>query len=763
MPDTGASHIVSLDVPSVLDLRKGPLEAVFAATVQDPDGVRQVVVHYDRPLATTSGVYGFQIIHGYGDDWSDGQHDYATTVLPHNIAGTLNITHVDITDNLGNRTTVTGQMLRDVGVDTSITVRSDDPDTTAPELTELVLPKTLDLTKGNALADFAAAASDQNEIDDVVIWFDRDLGYSFWTGDNPTFHEYSLIGLFGYGDDWSDGASSDQFLFSGANTAGMVDVDRVEVTDVYGNSRVYSNAELRGLGFDTSFWVEGSAPPVTATYVDDLPRVIKIREGQSLDVALEFVGMTNEWVGYEYSVSTAGGTASLTDIGSLAGSGSVYGASTSPTTRSVAIPLSAIRDDFAEPVETAYLTIRLTGNMTFADGGSLRVVQINILDDNRTTGSGGNDRLHGTSAPEVLTGGRGNDLYYLTPGDKVVEYAGEGNDTVSAGFSHTLAANVENLVLTGSADITGQGNALANTLTGNAGDNFLNGRAGADRMIGGAGDDIYVVDNTGDRVVEAANGGIDTVRTASSHKLAANVENLVLTGSAHATGSGNVLANNLSGNAGNNILRGGEGNDVLSGKNGNDALYGGADNDRLWGGSGSDRLFAGSGRDLLDGGAGADTLDGGTDNDTLRGGDQDDRLLGGSGADLLSGGTGADRLIGGTGRDRLTGGIGADQFIFTNRLDSTATASGRDIITDFSRSQGDKIDLSALDANLNRTGNQSFDFIGTERFSGTAGELRHVLINGTTVILADLDGDMRADFSIGLSQQITLNADDFFL
>ena len=308
----------------------------------------------------------------------------------------------------------------------------------------------------------------QNEIGDVVIWFDRDLSYSFGTGANPTFYEFGLSGLYGStgSDDWSDGRSSQELLFSSTNTTGTVDIDRVEVTDVYGNSRTYTNAELRSLGFDTSFDLIGASAPVPVTYVAELPDVITIREGQSLSVPLQFVGMTSHWVSYEYSVSAVGGTASASDIGASSGSGSLSVASTAPTTRSVVVPVSAIRDDFAEPTETAYLTVRLSGNMTFADGGTLRVIQINVLDDNRTTGGSGNDSLYGTSLAEVLTGSRGNDHYHLTPGDRVVELADEGNDTVSASFSHQLAANVENLILTGSANVNGIGNGLANGLRG---------------------------------------------------------------------------------------------------------------------------------------------------------------------------------------------------------------------------------------------------------------------------------------------------------
>lgn len=199
---------------------------------------------------------------------------------------------------------------------------------------------------------------------------------------------------------------------------------------------------------------------------------------------------------------------------------------------------------------------------------------------NSLSGNTGNNLLDGGLGADLMAGGSGNDTYYIDDaGDQIVELADQGVDTIRSSVSRVLETNVENLVLTGTAAISGEGNALANVLSGNAaantllggdGNDIINGGAGVDIMIGGNGNDLYTVDNTGDLVIEQAGGGIDTVQTSLNHTLAAQVENLVLTGAGNRSGTGNALDNILSGNRGANTLNGGAGNDTLAGGLGND-------------------------------------------------------------------------------------------------------------------------------------------------------------------------------------------------
>jgi len=350
----------------------------------------------------------------------------------------------------------------------------------------------------------------------------------------------------------------------------------------------------------------------------------------------------------------------------------------------------------------------------------------------------GNDRIDGGAGADTMYGGLGNDTYYVDEaGDRVIELVGEGTDVVNASVSYTLAAEVEQLVLTGSA-IEGIGNALANKLTGNAGasllsglggkdmlyglggndtllggadDDRLDGGVGADRMEGGEGNDTYVVDDARDLAIELADGGTDLVQASVTFVLGDHVENLTLTGIALIGGTGNTAANVLRGNAGGNWLQGMDGNDTL------------------FGGDGNDRLNGGEGADVVSGDAGDD---------------------------YLSGGAGTDKLTGGAGADTMEGGSGNDLFLFAR-----ATDADGDTILDFAT--GDRLDLRGIDANAGTAANEAFAFVGTAAFSGQAGQLRYTLVDGSTQVSGDVNGDRIADFVLTIAGQRAMTAADLLL
>jgi len=407
-------------------------------------------------------------------------------------------------------------------------------------------------------------------------------------------------------------------------------------------------------------------------------------------------------------------------------------------------------------------------------------------------GGDGNDLLDGGTGGDSMEGGDGDDTYIVDSSfDSVFENAGEGTDTVRSSITFNLASNpgrlnVENLVLTGNAPINGTGNSLDNILTGNNAANTLSGGAGNDTLIGNGGNDT-LVGGVGNDTLDGGIG-IDTANYASS---AAGVTvNLALAGAQNTGGAGvDTLSGfeNLTGSGFNDVLRGTGANNVLNGGAGTDQMFGGAGNDTYFVGQNGDSVTenAGEGRDLViasvDFTLGANvedlTLTGsavtgkgnGLDNaitgsDTankLYGFEGSDSLDGGGGNDDLFGGSGNDLLTGGAGQDKLAGGAGNDTFIFRDGDFGGATKATADHITDFAT--GDLIDLANVDANALIDGDQGFTFLGTNAFSGTAGELRYEKVGGDSYISGDTNGDGLADFMIKVDGNHTFTGGDFLI
>jgi Ca2+-binding RTX toxin-like protein len=429
-------------------------------------------------------------------------------------------------------------------------------------------------------------------------------------------------------------------------------------------------------------------------------------------------------------------------------------------------------------------------------------------------GGRGNDLLIGESGDDGLGGDEGDDQLY----------GGDGHDALggSLGADWLLGEQGDDLLLGGADNDTLDGGADADRLDGGGGVNTLLGGDGDDALTsegrdildGGAGRDsvtlrLFLSGFEADLGAGTA-GRLGDPPTATL----IDVEDLI----------GDAYSDRLTGSMGANVLEGHGGEDTLVGADGDDSLDGGTGNDTLDGGVGHDRLTGGVGNVLTPQG-GADSLNGGTGDDTLAGGDGDDtlvgaegrdtvsyagaaavivnlsradaqptggagvdtiidvesvegssaadkltgdrggnRLAGAHGDDTLSGGKGRDVLVGGIGADDLIGGRGADRFVVSALADSSPDPLGRDDVRGFSSAEGDRIDLSRVDAVIGR-GDDAF--VVVDAFSGVAGQLVITPGRRFTLVQGDVDGDGQPDLAIAVyladSGADPLDANDFML
>lgn len=277
------------------------------------------------------------------------------------------------------------------------------------------------------------------------------------------------------------------------------------------------------------------------------------------------------------------------------------------------------------------------------------------------------------------------------------------------------------------------------TLSGHDGHDILDGGTGRDKMFGGYGDDTYIVDDAGDKVFEDDKHGHDLIKSSVTYGLSANVEDMILTGSANIDGYGNSLDNHIYGNSGRNFLYGGEGNDELHGGYGNDTLSGGIGNDTMFGGVGADVMNGGLGNDTYyvdqigdvvteAAGEGKDSvfstisyalgsnveslfLEGSSKIDGA-GNELKNKLTGNDADNMLFGYGGDDTLVGGGGNDTMFGGEGNDGYSVREAGDKVIEAAdhGMDSVIfygDFDYTLTDNVEILWLnsDSAVNGTGN----------------------------------------------------------
>jgi len=386
------------------------------------------------------------------------------------------------------------------------------------------------------------------------------------------------------------------------------------------------------------------------------------------------------------------------------------------------------------------------------------------------------------SSSNVINGGQNNDTLIGTTGnDSINGYygddslnGGDGNDTLQGGAGNDKMDG-------GTGD---------DKLYGDVGNDILNGALGNDTIDGGDGIDTVSYLNITSGVT--VNLSITTAQNTSSAgtDTITNIENV----------SGTAYTDTLLGNAGSNVLDGREGNDSLNGMDGNDTLIGGVGNDSMDGGIGNDSLSGGADNDILNGGAGNDILDGGLGIDTvsylnmkevnvdlritssqntggagydtlisienISGSLYNDKLTGNAGNNALDGRAGNDILIGGAGQDTLTGGDGADRFGFNLITETGSTKASADIVKDFNRVQGDKIDLSAIDANRGTTTvNDSFVKLLSGAVTPANLSASSLFFNTThQVLYGNVDGLTSApDFAIQLTGVTSLLINDIIV
>jgi Ca2+-binding RTX toxin-like protein len=341
------------------------------------------------------------------------------------------------------------------------------------------------------------------------------------------------------------------------------------------------------------------------------------------------------------------------------------------------------------------------------------------------TYQGGNDTIAGvvTNARQLFFGdvkeidgaaalSGGNDLITISTGSEGEAYGDAGK---AAGLSSDRRAVIDG----GNDEVKGLATNAQLRLSGDVGEfgSFTRLRGGDDLILGAGGNDIIAGEVLFDLRATASTivGGNDDIDAGAGDDIVAGESLGTFADQFKSRAEGDALLSKTR-------IKGGD--DVLLGGDGDDEIYG--------------ELRVINAKELRN-------LSGG--NDTLDGGDGNDQVFGQ---------TGNDRLTGGLGKDFLAGGAGADRFLFTS-VQESSNELGIDTISDFSRKQRDRIDISALAEDFS-----SLDFIGRTR-DVADGEFGFFIKKGNTFVFGDNSGDGETDFMIKFAGVIDFREGNFIL
>ena len=697
-PDTTAPRLTSLHIPDRVDISAGASTLTISGTaLDDLSGVSKVVVWLEDDItfsssASSSSYSNYSFLGNYGiyDSWSDGVSEQTYGISEFNVTGVYTVSRVTVEDETGNTQTYGTAKLASMGINTEIEIIGNTPDTTAPSLTSLHIPDSVDISAGTSTLTISGTAHDDlSGVSKVVVWLDNNITFSSSTN-STSYSNYSFLGNYGIYDSWSDGVSSQTYGVSEFNVPGIYKIERVTVEDEVGNTQTYGTAKLASMGINTDIEVVGKSRSASESQASVSNKdAFIISEGTETYFNIDFENLSDDLVSYTYRFSTEGGTASANDFKGGVGAGSFSIISNVSQDRSVSIPFSALRDSRAEDQETLYLEVELSG-VTFSNGHSRARYEVVIKNNERPEG----------------------DVLILGTPEK----------------AETLEAEASGL-----SDADGLGRFSYQWL-----------RDGA--AIKGATSKSYTLgQNDVGAAISAKVSYIDgqgAAESVVSSKVIPTTIDLNLIGDA----GDNVLR----GSIGNDTLTGGDGSDTLIGGAGDDKLVGGSSSrdlrDNIYGGSGNDTIDGGYGNDELRGNAGDDSIAGGFGADTVIGGSGNDTLTGSAFGDLIFGGDGLDFINGGFGSDRVNGGNGGDRFFHLGIADH-----GSDWIQDYDAAEGD---LLLFGGNATRDQFQINIANTANAGAGGVGEAFVIYRPTGQIIWALVDGDGQDQINLSVGGQV---------